>query len=173
MARKTDSEDSTGAAGAAPKTMFELSQRRIFRARAGDHHAPTDYVALKLRIRAPLVKKLQKEADKKKQSANSEAVERLERSFSGDAQEMRDTQTLDLMLGMVAKKPDIKDALAVIIDELANVDLSAIDAKEIGRSVRVAISSAATATAAWKHDIETHGLKPEPKRTPTPQGDSE
>jgi hypothetical protein len=159
MARKTDSEDSTGAADAAPKTIFEQAQRRIWRARAGDHHAPTDYVALKLRMRAPLVKKLQREADRKKQSANSEAVARLEQSFSGDAQEMRDTQTLDLLLGMVAKNADMKEVFASIIHELGNVDLNAIDAKDIGARVRVAFSNAAAAA------------KPEPKRTKrTPAG---
>ena len=155
MARKTDSEDSTGADDAAPKTIFEQAQRRIWRARAGDHRAPTDYVALKLRIRAPLVKKLQKEADKKKISTNSEAVARLEQSFSGDAEEMRDTQTLDLMLGMVAKNADIKEVFASIIYELGNVDPNAIDAKDIGARVRFAFSNAVAAAAA----------KPEPKRT--------
>jgi hypothetical protein len=122
MARKTDSEDSTDAADAAPKTIFEQSQRRIWRARAGDHRAPTDYVALKLRIRAPLVKKIQKEADRKKQSANSEAVERLEQSFALDESSRRDSDILNMMLGFFAKNRNMMQLLTHLLSELRGLD---------------------------------------------------
>jgi guanylate kinase len=59
---------------------------------------PTDYVQFKLRIRQSLLKQIQKEAAKKKHSANNEAVERLERSFEDDAKELRDSAILDMMV---------------------------------------------------------------------------
>jgi hypothetical protein len=125
MARKpTDSNDSTDAAGAAPalRRWPTLEQGRIFRARAGDHRAPTDYVQFKLRIRAPLVKKLQKEADKKKQSANSEAVERLEQSFALDESSRRDSDILNMMLGFFAKNKNMMQLLTHLLSELRGLD---------------------------------------------------
>jgi hypothetical protein len=68
---------------------------------------PTDYVQFKLRIRQSLLKQIQKEAEKKKHSANNEAVERLERSFADEAKEVRDSAILDMMLG----KDDLKGML--------------------------------------------------------------
>ena len=59
---------------------------------------PTDYVQFKLRIRQSLVKQIQKEAAKKKHSANNEAVERLEKSFADETQAMRDSAIIDLMV---------------------------------------------------------------------------
>jgi hypothetical protein len=119
----------------------------VYRARAADHRKPTDYVQLKLRVRASLVKRLQKEADKKKQSANNEAVERLERTFAGEVQASRDTETLNLMLGLVTRNPEMKTVLAVIINEIGKLDLSdlgRVDSREIGDRVRLAFKSAAT-----------------------------
>jgi hypothetical protein len=160
-----------------------------FRNRAGEHAAPTDYVHFKLRIRAPLVKKLQQEAKKKKHSANHEAVLRLEQSFSGDVQEMRASATLDLMLGMVAGNSDMRDTFAAILRALADLKAadagevakrvrdmletyqpeggsvtigSAISAKHIARSVRD-ISSSVAAAAGRKQDIQAQNLKPEPR----------
>jgi hypothetical protein len=60
---------------------------------------PTDYVQFKLRIRQSLLKQIQKQAEKKKHSANNEAVERLERSFADEAKEVRDSAILDMMIG--------------------------------------------------------------------------
>jgi len=59
---------------------------------------PTDYVQFKLRIRQSLLKQIQKEAAKKKHSANNEAVERLEQSFADEAKELRDSAILDAIL---------------------------------------------------------------------------
>jgi hypothetical protein len=59
---------------------------------------PTDYVQFKLRIRQSLVKKIQKEAAKKKHSANNEAVERLEQSFAVETQAMRDSAIIDMLV---------------------------------------------------------------------------
>jgi hypothetical protein len=59
---------------------------------------PTEYVQFKLRIRQSLLKKLRKEATKKGQSANNEAVERLEQSFAGPTQAMRDSAILDMLV---------------------------------------------------------------------------
>jgi hypothetical protein len=42
---------------------------------------PTDNVSLKLRLREALRRKIEKAAEKKKISANAEAVERIERTF--------------------------------------------------------------------------------------------
>ena len=112
----------------------EASRRWPYRARAADHRAPTDYVQFKLRIRAPLVKKLQKEADKKKQSANIEAVQRLEQSFANEVQGTRDSETLNLMLGLVAGNSDMRDTFAAIIRALGN--LKAVDSGEIAKRVR-------------------------------------
>jgi hypothetical protein len=59
---------------------------------------PTDYVQFKLRIRQSLLKQLQREAAKKKHSANNEAVERLEQSFDKDAQGQRDSAIIDMLV---------------------------------------------------------------------------
>jgi len=56
---------------------------------------PTDYVQFKLRIRESLRRKIEREAEKKKISANAEAVERLQATF--DPQQ-RDTKILDMMV---------------------------------------------------------------------------
>jgi hypothetical protein len=138
----------------------------VYRARAADHRKPTDYVQLKLRVRASLVKRLQKEADKKKQSANNEAVERLERTFAGEAQASRDTETLNLMLGLVAKDANMKHVFADIIHELAKVDFHAIDAEDFGRGLRWLIAHAATAAAPWRDDTQAS----DPKRISAPEG---
>jgi len=45
---------------------------------------PTDFVQFKLRIREGLRRKIEREAEKKKISANAEAVERIERTFKGE-----------------------------------------------------------------------------------------
>jgi hypothetical protein len=59
---------------------------------------PTDYVQFKLRIRQSLLKQIQKEAAKKKHSANNEAVERLEETFANEAKELRDSAIVDLLV---------------------------------------------------------------------------
>jgi hypothetical protein len=59
---------------------------------------PTEFVQFKLRLRQPLLKKLQKEAAKKKVSANIEAVDRLEQSFEGEPRESRDSAIIDMLV---------------------------------------------------------------------------
>jgi len=98
----------------------------VYRARAGDHRAPTDFVQFKLRIRAPLVKRLQKAADKKKQSANNEAVQRLEESFDRDESSQRDSQILEMMLGFFAKNKDMMRLLNHLLSELRGMDEAAM-----------------------------------------------
>lgn len=66
----------------------------------------TEFVQFKLRVREGLRVKIEREAKKKDQSANNEAVERLERSFDLSKQENRD---------------------AAVVDFLANGDGSAVD----------------------------------------------
>jgi hypothetical protein len=87
---------------------------------------PTDYVQFKLRVRQSLVKRLQKEAGKKKHSANIEAVERLEQSFANEAQATRDAAIIDMLVrhnsvgsqllrdiaDEIAKHPDWSDSKA-------------------------------------------------------------
>jgi hypothetical protein len=77
---------------------------------------PTDYVQFKLRVRKSLVKRLQKEALRKKHSANNEAVERLERSFERDSKAERDAAIID----MLVKHNDVgSQLLRDIADEIA------------------------------------------------------
>jgi hypothetical protein len=77
---------------------------------------PTDYVQFKLRVRKGLVKRLQKEAGKRKQSANNEAVERLERSFERDEKAQRDAAIID----MLVKHDDVSSKLLRdIADQIA------------------------------------------------------
>lgn len=59
---------------------------------------PTDYVQFKLRVRRALLVKIQREAEKKKHSANTEAVNRLEESFDRSEQDRRDSAILDMMV---------------------------------------------------------------------------
>jgi hypothetical protein len=47
----------------------------------------TEYVQFKLRIRESLRRRIEREAEKKNQSANNEAVMRLEQSFANEGQE--------------------------------------------------------------------------------------
>jgi di/tripeptidase len=56
---------------------------------------PTEYVQFKLRVREGLRRNLEREAKKKAQSANNEAVERLEKSFEIDERisQLRDVWT--------------------------------------------------------------------------------
>jgi hypothetical protein len=82
---------------------------------------PTDYVQFKLRIRQSLLKQIQKEAAKKKHSANNEAVERLEKSFALETQAMRNSAIIDLvvdreksdrwrpLLSLLTKYPELFD----------------------------------------------------------------
>ena len=59
---------------------------------------PTDHVQFKIRIRRSLLLKIQREAEKKKHSANTEAVARLEESFARDEQARRDTAILNMIV---------------------------------------------------------------------------
>ena len=68
---------------------------------------PTDYVQFKLRVRQSLLKQIQKEAAKKKHSANNEAVERLERSFVVDEKARRD----DEIISMLVRHDDVSSQL--------------------------------------------------------------
>jgi hypothetical protein len=77
---------------------------------------PTDYVQFKLRIRQSLLKKLRKEATKNGHSANNEAVERLEQSFAGPTQAMRDSAIIDML---VRNNDTSSKLLRDIADELA------------------------------------------------------
>jgi hypothetical protein len=45
---------------------------------------PTDYVEVKIRMRVAMRRKLEREAEKKKISANAEALERIEKTFSDE-----------------------------------------------------------------------------------------
>lgn len=112
----------TATLGEARAALFRGGTGTVYRARAGDHRASTDYVQLKLRIRSPLVKRLQKEADKKKQSANNEAVQRLEQSFSRDENSHRDSQILEMMLGFAVKNDDQMELFRYILSELRELD---------------------------------------------------
>src|ERR1700722_19418824 len=59
---------------------------------------PTDYVQFKLRVRRSLLLKIQREAEKKKHSANTEAVNRLEESFDRSEQARRDSAIIDMLV---------------------------------------------------------------------------
>jgi hypothetical protein len=59
---------------------------------------PTDYVQFKLRVRRSLLLKIQREAEKKKHSANTEAVNRLEESFDRVEQAWRDGAIIDMLV---------------------------------------------------------------------------
>ena len=59
---------------------------------------PTDYVQFKLRVRRALLVKIQREAEKKKHSANTEAVNRLEESFDRSEQARRDSAIIDMLV---------------------------------------------------------------------------
>jgi hypothetical protein len=100
---------------------------------------PTDYVQFKLRVRKSLVKRLQKEAARKKHSANNEAVERLEGSFEKDAKSERDAAIIDMlvrhndvgsrllryMADEIAKHPDWSDDEAGRKDLISCLSISA------------------------------------------------
>jgi hypothetical protein len=58
----------------------------------------TEIVPTMLRIREDLRKRLEREAKKKDHSLNAEMVERLEQSFVDDAQALRDSAILDMMV---------------------------------------------------------------------------
>jgi hypothetical protein len=59
---------------------------------------PTDVVQFKLRVRRSLLQKIQREAEKKKHSANTEAVNRLEESFDRSEQARRDSAIIDMLV---------------------------------------------------------------------------
>jgi hypothetical protein len=77
---------------------------------------PSEHMQFKLRVQPSLLKRLQKEAAKKDQSANSEAVERLERSFEKDAKEERDRAVIGMLVCHDGVSADI---LRDIADEIA------------------------------------------------------
>jgi hypothetical protein len=58
----------------------------------------TEYVQFKLRIRESLRRRIEREAEKKNQSANAEAVERLEDSFTAHEKSQRSTDFIDALL---------------------------------------------------------------------------
>jgi hypothetical protein len=95
---------------------------------------PTDYVQFKLRVRQSLVKRIQKEAAKKKHSANNEAVERLEQSFESDEKSRRDSQILDMLLGFTTANSDMKKLFHHISVELTTrpLELGSADVENIG-----------------------------------------
>jgi hypothetical protein len=55
-------------------------------------------VQFKLRVRRALLLKIQREAEKKKHSANTEAVARLEESFARSEQARRDSAIIDMLV---------------------------------------------------------------------------
>jgi hypothetical protein len=111
-------DDATGADDVhIPSKRFQRV-RSAYRLRAGEHSAPTDYVHFKLRIRQQLVKRLQEEAAKKKHSANHEAVQRLEESFSRDERSSRDSEILKMLLGFSAKNDNQMELFKYILSEL-------------------------------------------------------
>ena len=58
----------------------------------------TDVLQFKLRVRRSLLLKIQREAEKKKHSANTEAVARLEESFDRSEQARRDSAIIDMLV---------------------------------------------------------------------------
>jgi hypothetical protein len=81
----------------------------------------TEIVPTMLRIREDLRKRLEREAKKKDHSLNAEMVERLEQSFANEAQSMRDSAIIDLLvdrdkserwrpfLSLLVKNPELLD----------------------------------------------------------------
>jgi hypothetical protein len=58
----------------------------------------TEIVPIMLRVREDLRKRLEREAKKRVHSLNAEMVERLEKSFAKESQDMRDSAILDMMV---------------------------------------------------------------------------
>jgi hypothetical protein len=58
----------------------------------------TDVLQFKLRVRRSLLLKIQREAEKNKHSANTEAVARLEESFARGEQGRRDSAIIDMLV---------------------------------------------------------------------------
>src|SRR4051794_20993023 len=75
-------------------------------------HKSTDYVQFKLRVRRSLLNKIQREAEKKKHSANTEAVARLEESFVRGEQARRDSAIIDLLVGHDSINSDLLRQIA-------------------------------------------------------------
>src|SRR5450432_1421515 len=96
-----------------------FSSDKFYRGAGMPSRKPTDYVQFKLRIRQSLLKQIQKEAAKKKHSANNEAVERLEQSFVADEKSRRDSEILDMLLGFTTENADMKQLFRHITVELA------------------------------------------------------
>jgi hypothetical protein len=68
---------------------------------------PTDYVQFKLRVRRALLQKIQREAEKSKHSANTEAVNRLEQSFTLD----RNSAVIDAIISMLIDDDSVSGAV--------------------------------------------------------------
>jgi hypothetical protein len=68
---------------------------------------PAEFVQFKLRIREGLRRDLEREARKKDHSANQEAVDRLERSFSAE----KESQRTDLVLTLLEEIKRHLDAI--------------------------------------------------------------
>lgn len=96
---------------------------------------PTDYVQFKLRVRRSLLLKIQREAEKKKHSANTEAVNRLDESFDRVEQARRDRAIIDML---VDNNNISSAALRHFAQELAKASktiLSAADLKTLVTSL--------------------------------------
>jgi hypothetical protein len=72
----------------------------------------TDYVQFKLRVRRSLLNKIQREAEKKKHSANTEAVARLEDSFVRSEQARRDSAIIDMLVDHDSTNSDLLRQIA-------------------------------------------------------------
>src|SRR5882757_4843547 len=83
---------------------------------------PTDYVQFKLRVRRSLLLKIQREAEKRKQSANTEAVARLEESFARDDQARRDSAIIDMLV-------DNDQSSGTLLRQIANALRRGVDMK--------------------------------------------
>lgn len=92
---------------------------------------PTDYVQFKLRIRQSLVKQIQKEAAKKKHSANNEAVERLEKSFALETQDLRDSAVLDMLVDHKRGSSDVLRTMASWLAKHPDWSHSEVNVKDV------------------------------------------
>jgi hypothetical protein len=90
---------------------------------------PTDYVQFKLRVRRSLLIKIQREAEKKKHSANTEAVNRLEESFDRNEQARRDSAIIDMLVDNDQVRGALLRQIALEMTKTPNAFRSEADAK--------------------------------------------
>jgi hypothetical protein len=96
---------------------------------------PTDYVQFKLRVRRSLLLKIQREAEKKKHSANTEAVERLEESFVRNEQARRDSAIIDMLVDNDKVSSALLRQIALEMTKASNAFGSEADIKSFLTSI--------------------------------------